>query len=99
MIKQVLALTAIAVTAGIPAIAQSTTTGDLSIDVTGARNDQGVIRVALYGNRAAYSGDKDNTGDGATRKAAVYIRDNSSTCTFKNLPYGDYAIKVFHDED
>lgn len=31
--------------------------------------------------------------------AAVQVKDGSATCTFKNVPYGEYAIKFFHDEN
>jgi uncharacterized protein (DUF2141 family) len=36
---------------------------------------------------------------GAFRKMAVPIQGSEATATFSGIPCGDYAIKVFHDEN
>ena len=73
--------------------------GNLNLTVSNAHNNNGVIRVAVYSSKDAYAADKQNTGDGAFRKEAVELKNGSAQCTFKDLPFGQYAIKVYHDED
>jgi len=73
--------------------------GNLNLTVNKAHNNDGVIRVAVYNSKEAYATDKQNTGDGAFRKEAVELKNGSAACTLKDLPYGQYAIKVYHDED
>jgi len=74
-------------------------TGDVNVTVHGANSNKGVIRIAVYNNKDAYAADKENTASGSFRKEAVAIKDNSASHTFKDVPYGQYAIKLFHDED
>jgi uncharacterized protein (DUF2141 family) len=73
--------------------------GQLVVDISGLKNDAGVVRVALYNNEQDYKADKKNTGEKAFNKEAVPIKGQHAVCTFSNVPYGDYAIKFFHDED
>ncbi len=73
--------------------------GDLNLTVTNANNNSGAVRVALYDSNSAYAADKHNAGEGAIRKAAVEIKNTKAECSFKELPFGHYAIKVYHDED
>lgn len=72
--------------------------GTLTIVVSGAKNDSGVIRVALFNSPDSYSSDR-NTGEGAFKKAAVAIKDGGVKVSFDRIPPGDYAVKAFHDED
>ena len=74
-------------------------TGDLQLTVTKANNNNGVVRIALYNSKEAYAADKRNTGDGAFRKEAVAVKNATAAYTFKDVPFGKYAIKVYHDED
>jgi uncharacterized protein (DUF2141 family) len=73
--------------------------GNLNVTVRGANNNNGVIRIAVYNNKDAYAADKDNTANGSFRQEAVALKDKSAAYTFKDVPYGEYAIKLFHDED
>jgi uncharacterized protein (DUF2141 family) len=75
------------------------TVANLKVAVTGARNNNGVVRVALYNSKDAYDADKDNSGKGAVRREAVPINNGRAEALFNGLSYGTYAIKVFHDED
>lgn len=74
-------------------------TGRLVVQIAGLRNDAGVVRVALFNNEGDYKADKDNVGDHAFKKDAVSIKDKQAVCTFSDVPYGDYVVKFFHDED
>lgn len=73
-------------------------TGTLTVSVTNLKSDQGVVRIALFDSEQAYKaaglGDK-----GAYKHAAVSIKNGQSVWSVSDLPYGDYAIKLFHDVD
>ncbi|MBX9878758.1 MAG: DUF2141 domain-containing protein [Candidatus Obscuribacterales bacterium] len=72
--------------------------GTLIIHVSGLKNSNGSVRVALFNSDASYTNDK-FTGETAFRKEILPIKNNAAECAFTNLPYGDYAIKLFHNED
>lgn len=71
---------------------------NLVVHVTGLNNDKGVVRIALFNDAAKYKAD-DGSGDGAFQRAAVHISNRQASETFKGVPHGSYAIKLFHDEE
>lgn len=72
--------------------------GKITVNATGFKNDRGVARIALFNSAASYRQDN-NVGDGAFRKIAIPIKDRKAIAIFDKIPMGDYAIKMFHDED
>lgn len=72
--------------------------GNLTVHISGLKNNNGAVRIALFNSDSTYTNDK-FTGDSAFRKEILPIKNNMADYTFTNLPYGDYAIKLFHDED
>lgn len=79
-------------------IAYADETGSIAIHVVGLRNNNGVVRIAVFNNAKDYAADKPKA-DLATVKAIANIKDGTADYTFSKLPYGEYAIKIFHDED
>lgn len=82
------------------AAAQSTNTpqfehGLLTLHVVGFKNDTGRAMIALV-NRREHFMSREHT---PFRHAAVAIRDKQARWDFDNLPPGEYAISVFHDEN
>ncbi|MBY0357931.1 MAG: DUF2141 domain-containing protein [Candidatus Obscuribacterales bacterium] len=73
--------------------------GQLKVHVDGLKNNNGVVRIALYNSAQAFSEDKGGHGQEAFAKEIAQISGNQSDCVFANVPYGSYAIKLFHDED
>ena len=71
----------------------------VNVQVLGLRNNNGVLKAALFNSAAAWSADKANTGAGALQRLDAPIRSGSATLSFAAVPYGTYAIKAFHDED
>jgi uncharacterized protein (DUF2141 family) len=86
------------VAAFLPVMADDAPEGDITVAIKGLKNSQGVVRVALFGSKETYNNDH-NIGMGSFRKVAVPITDQQATARFTGMPYGDYAIKVFHDEN
>ncbi len=76
--------------------AQSAAVGDITVVITGLRNDRGEVLISLYNRAEGFPRDRSTT----IRSAAV-APDTSGqvTTVFGELPHGDYAIAVLHDED
>jgi len=69
-------------------------TGSLTIVVTGFENDDGELLSALSNSRENYE-----SNDSAFVGVSVKIENKKAEYTFEELPFGEYAIKLFHDEN
>ena len=80
-----------------PAFAQTVedkNTGNLTIVVTGFENDDGELLTAVSNSRENYESD-----DSAFVGVTVKIENRKVEHIFEDLPFGEYAIKLFHDEN
>jgi uncharacterized protein (DUF2141 family) len=68
--------------------------GDLHVVVTNLRSDNGVTRVYLADSPESYA-----FGGRPFRTADVRPQGRKAKLTFENIPCGDYAIRLFHDEN
>jgi uncharacterized protein (DUF2141 family) len=68
--------------------------GVLTIIINGFENDEGKAMIALSNSREDYE-----TQDQAYQSNQIKINDNVARWIINNLPFGEYAIKVYHDED
>jgi uncharacterized protein (DUF2141 family) len=76
--------------------AQSSSLGDITVVITDLRNTDGEILISLYDKAEGFPKDR----DAIIRTAAVEPDASGQVTTvFADLPYGDYAIAVLHDED
>ena len=66
---------------------------DLTLVVEGLKDDEGEVKVALADSEEDYKGDEPFRG------AAIAIRERRAQHTFPDVPFGDYAIKLFHDRN
>jgi uncharacterized protein (DUF2141 family) len=69
--------------------------GELNLTITGIENTSGTIRIALFNNENGFPTDETK----AFKLVAIQITGESVNTIIKNLPYGKYAISVFHDEN
>ncbi len=69
-----------------------TNSSNLMIHITGFENSNGVAKVALVNSKRNYSEETPFKGYNFT------IINNRAIKTIR-LPYGEYAIKVYHDEN
>jgi len=67
--------------------------GGIVLTITGFEDSKGIAKVALVNSKENYSEDKPYKGFN------FEIIDNKVVQTIPNLPYGEYAIKVYHDEN
>ena len=72
----------------------STKTGTLTVLIDGFGSDQGEALIALFNSMEGYKTDAE-----AFRQEALPIRDGKSEWVLRDLPFGEYAIKAFHDEN
>lgn len=68
--------------------------GSVDVHVIMLRNGHGQVICTLF-NPSDQFPDKSHKG----MTIAVPIQGNQATCAFKHVPYGDYAIVAFHDEN
>jgi uncharacterized protein (DUF2141 family) len=71
---------------------------NLTIHVMGIRNNNGVIRMALFNSEQTYNSKTPNAAD-AYARAKLPITDGTAVFEFKSVPYGTYAVKLYQDED
>jgi len=69
--------------------------GSLTVDLQGFRNDQGVVILSLY---AGEKGFPDEMGK-AWRNLTVKVVSGRARAVFVDVPYGQYALSILHDED
>ena len=71
--------------------------GNLTIVVIGFKNDNGDVKVALS-NSAEDFGSKEK--DAAPFRAdSAPIKDKKAEIVFNDLPFGEYAVRLFHDKN
>ncbi len=76
-------------------ISQNNTAGNLTVSVSTIRNNKGEIEFALFNKSEGFARD--------TKKAIKIVRGpvNNGNCSvvFENIPYGQYAVCIYHDEN
>lgn len=69
-------------------------TGSLTIVFSGIESDKGTVKVALANSEQNYK-DHQNPFIGLT----IPISNKKAITVIDELPFGEYAVKAFHDED
>ena len=67
--------------------------GELTVELTGLTSDEGSVVYAMW------AGPEHWLADNAVKEGAVPIRNGAGRIEFVDLPYGEYAISVFHDKN
>jgi uncharacterized protein (DUF2141 family) len=84
----------LAASAAMSANAQSEEVGTLTININGFPNNKGVARVGLFNTEAGFAGKGK-----AFREAKIKIENKKAICEFKDIPKGEYAVRLFHDKN
>ncbi|QLA20790.1 DUF2141 domain-containing protein [Desulfolutivibrio sulfoxidireducens] len=79
---------------GVPAWG-SDSTGNLTVTMEGFQNDTGLAMVSVFADAAGFPYDTSK----AVRREKVAIKDRKAVVTFAALPFGSYAVAMFHDND
>lgn len=72
--------------------------GNLTVTVSGFENDKGQLRIALFNSEETYS----DKGEPIKPfiKGYANIKDKKAIWkVFENIPFGEYAIICYHDEN
>ena len=67
---------------------------DLTVNVTGLENNDGVLQFGLYNNADKFP----NVGE-TYKMTRVKTIGSSRKYTFKSLPEGSYAVAIYQDEN
>lgn len=76
-------------------ISAQSSTGTLSVTVTGFKNDQGTINVAVFATAKGFP----DQSDIALVRRSERLTGADPVLDFGGLPFGEYAVSVFHDEN
>ena len=87
---------AIRMLVSMPLMAQAGT-ATLTIRVTGARNNKGQIALALFPSEAGFPADSSKAV--RLQRTAIDAQTLSAQFVLERVPYGVYAVAVFHDEN
>jgi uncharacterized protein (DUF2141 family) len=68
--------------------------GEIRVVVTGLRNVEGHVRIALFENAEGFP-----EGKKSLARVAVPIAPNEVSASFNEIPAGTYAVSLFHDEN
>jgi len=68
--------------------------GKFILSVVGFDNDEGNAMIALFNSEEGYS----ETGE-KFKSIALEIKNRKCEWVIEELPFGEYAIKLFHDEN
>lgn len=74
-----------------PAQQPSPGSGTLTVILSGMTSDEGSLVYAIWSGPQGWL-ETNNIDDGS-----VPVKDGSSEIRFESLPYGEYAISVYHD--
>jgi uncharacterized protein (DUF2141 family) len=74
---------------------ESGSSGKIIVKITNIKNDKGIIRSQLFDNPEDFP----THSDKAFKKTVGKIINNECTIMYENVPFGEYAITVHHDED
>ena len=69
-------------------------TGNITVQLTGFKNDQGTVKLCACRSEDEYTGKMKEFCTAATE-----LKNKKAEWVFKNMPYGKYSIKAFHDEN
>jgi uncharacterized protein (DUF2141 family) len=76
------------------AVGEKSEMGNLTIKVTGLKNDKGKVMIALCNSEENFSSYEE-----VFKGARVDAVDKEAQALFKDIAYGEYAVKVFHDQN
>jgi uncharacterized protein (DUF2141 family) len=75
-------------------VAQTPTDGAVLVRMDGFHNRNGRAQIALFNGDNGFP-----NATNALRKASATIQDGAIVVRFESLPYGTYAISMYHDEN
>jgi len=78
------------------AVAEPVALGTLTVIPLGLESSRGKLLAQLANDAASFDGEGESE---SYRSAEVKVVDEQAVVVFEGVPHGDYALKVFHDEN
>ena len=92
---QLIAFAVLLALAMTPALSRAQDSG-IKVEVSGFRNNNGLLRCSLWSGPDGFPRDDSHIW----KHASGPVKNSSGECVFGgNIPAGDYAVTLFHDED
>ena len=76
-----------------PTWAQSSGTATIILRVTGLRSEKGQVRIAVFNSSETWLGEQ------PVYSSTIRVDGQAVVWKINDVPYGDYGIAVFHDEN
>jgi uncharacterized protein (DUF2141 family) len=70
-------------------------TNDLTVQISGLRSNSGKCLISLYNGKSGFPTDPES----ALSTSTALIKDRKCVVVMKNIPPGEYAIAIVHDEN
>lgn len=69
--------------------------GTITVNITDCHDDKGEVLVTLYNSKDGFPEQPEK----AIKKVTGKIKDGKSQVVFSDVPYGEYAVSILHDEN
>src|ERR1700730_4254777 len=76
----------------VPTLAQSRERATIILKVTGFHSEKGQVRIAVFNAPEKWPKDP-------TYSSTINVTSPTVTWKINDVPFGDYAVAVFHDEN
>ena len=77
----------------VPLLAQSPGPATVTVKITGLRSEKGQVKIAVFNSSATW------LGDHPAYSATIEVDSRSVMWKLTGVPYGEYGLAVFHDEN
>ncbi|MEK7703112.1 MAG: DUF2141 domain-containing protein [Nitrospirota bacterium] len=73
--------------------------GTVTVVVTGLKNQNGNVNVAMFSSKEGFPGDREKIFTGISVPLVKKMKDGKMVIPFSHIPFGTYAVAVMHDEN
>lgn len=77
----------------VPLLGQSPGPATVTVKITGLRSEKGLVKIAVFNSSASW------LGDHPAYSSTIEVDSRSVIWKLSGLPYGEYGLAVFHDEN
>jgi uncharacterized protein (DUF2141 family) len=78
-----------------PTLLLGQNSGTLIIKIGSLRNDNGQVAISIHNSNDGFPGGKESM----IQAKSVKIKNGKAIAEFDNLPFGEYGVSAFHDEN
>ena len=93
LLAYVISVSAVAVLFAPLILAQSGGKAEVVVKITGLRSEKGQVKIAVFNSSETW------LGDHPVYNSTIDVKSQAVIWKINDVPYGDYGIAVFHDEN